>query len=376
MSTNVTNGTISSGHVIADLMSLSTNVISLIIGKFLTMHDISKLDVAYCSKRQRRLLLDILSDNPCIVYDHIKLNGSSRYIDNAFRYIGRRKINVLKLSLNDRVMGQLANLTSIGLVGLTGHCTRLQSLDISHSNIGNCGILAIALHSNSSLKSLDMYGCKNITNISVTEVAKNCPRLEELDIRHCKITDKSIINIASHCSCLLTLKASSCKQITDVSIRRIAKHCLGLRVLDIGWCDKITDISISSIAKYCLGLQELYIRHCGNITDESITQIARKCTDLRLLDLTGLKRITDNSMIAIANTSPLLNTDSCYNITKIAICTSLQSLYVCGCNVTNVGVIKIAQQCTGLQLLHIGSGIDRQCRIDIHRLLPNLRLVG
>ena len=381
MSTNV-SGSISCGNVVAEFMSLSTNVISLIIGKFLTMHDISKLDVAYCSKRQRKLLLDILSDNPCIVYDNIKLKGSSKYVNNAFIYIGSRKINVLKLSLNDRVMGQLTKLTNFGLIGLTGHCTRLQSLDISHSNITNCGVFAIALNTKCSLQSLDMYGCKNITDISVIQIAKHCPRLEQLDIRLCKITDKSVIHIAINCSSLLTLKASGCKQITDASIRRIAKNCPRLLELDIGWCDKITNISISKIAKYCLGLQQLSIGHCYNVNDKSIIQIAIKCTGLRLLDVMGCTRITDDSMIAIANTSPLLNTDSCYNITdtsinKIAICTSLQSLNVCGCNVTNAGIIKIAQQCTGLQLLHIGgSTIDRQCRIDIHRLLPNLRLVG
>jgi len=73
------------------IFSLSLDVISIILSQFLTIFDVSKLDVAYCNRNYRSRLLSILSNNDYIRYDHIHLdNNLGRKINNAMIWLGKR----------------------------------------------------------------------------------------------------------------------------------------------------------------------------------------------------------------------------------------------------------------------------------------------
>lgn len=88
------------------LLSLSNNAIGpiIIVSKYLTIYDLSRLDVAYCNHEMRQELLDILSNNPFIVYDHISFDSYFKHIDNVLTWIGLRKINIISLNPGDGKM--------------------------------------------------------------------------------------------------------------------------------------------------------------------------------------------------------------------------------------------------------------------------------
>ena len=74
------------------LLSLSNDGMGMVvIMNFLTIYDVSKLDVAYCNKQKRHKLLNILSDNPLITYD-IKFQHRFKQFDSVLIWIGLRKI--------------------------------------------------------------------------------------------------------------------------------------------------------------------------------------------------------------------------------------------------------------------------------------------
>lgn len=89
---------ISSDKEPLSLLSLKSDAIGLILSKFLTIHDVSKLDVAYCNYDKRSELLNILSNNPYITYDHITFDDTCKQVDNILIYIGTRKINISSIS--------------------------------------------------------------------------------------------------------------------------------------------------------------------------------------------------------------------------------------------------------------------------------------
>jgi hypothetical protein len=80
------------------LLSLSIDIMSIILTQFLTIYDIGNLDTAYCNKKKRIQLLNILSNNESIQYNHLIFNDSYKSIDNLLIWIGNRKIKILELS--------------------------------------------------------------------------------------------------------------------------------------------------------------------------------------------------------------------------------------------------------------------------------------
>lgn len=211
---------------ILNLLSFSKGTISITISEFMSMYDWSRLDAAYTNKKKRGELLDIykcIYDNQYIVYDSIVFDKSCRHIDNALVWIGNRRVNIISLKvLRESIV------SDYGLIGLSKHCTSLQSLDISGCNeITDIGIMEVA-KSCTSLRSLDISGCHKITGIGIMEVATSCTSLLSLDIRYNKITDNGITLIAKSWTNLQSLDLSNCRNITDTGLTELAKSCTGL----------------------------------------------------------------------------------------------------------------------------------------------------
>ena len=53
------------------LLSISIDVMSIILTQCLTIYDIGNVDTAYCNKKKRIQLLSILSNNDYIQYNHL-----------------------------------------------------------------------------------------------------------------------------------------------------------------------------------------------------------------------------------------------------------------------------------------------------------------
>jgi len=326
----------------ADLLSLSNNAITLILS-MLTVHEVSRVDVAYCNHKKRQKFLSILSDNPCIIYDCVEFDKEFRRVNNALIYIGSRKINVLALSMNNNKY-----CARNGLTGLARHSSSLTSLDISNTSKKNLNIVAGAtqikafneiVSSFPSLTTLKISNNEGVTDTVILELARHCPGLTSLDIssiplqwgwvgngiRRCGITDAGITEFAIHLSNLQELNISYC-EITNIGITAIARSCNSLLVLDISYND-VNDIGITEVARHCFKLQTFNIRECRNITDTSLTEIA----------------------------------------THLA--SSLLDINVQGCNkITNAGIIALARQCSSLT--HITTG--RRNITQVRRLLPNI----
>ena len=189
------------------LLSFSIDIMSIILTQFLTIYDVGKLDTAYCNKKKRIQLLNILSNDESIQYNHLTFNDSNKLIDNLLIWIGNRKIKILELSndekphlynvlTGDRLLGFKSFLTDDGLLGLSRHCIHLKSLNIS--------------------------GCKNITDTSLTEIGRNSIHLKSLNISGCNsITDTVMIEISRNCIHLESLNISGCKNIDTREIQRL-----------------------------------------------------------------------------------------------------------------------------------------------------------
>ena len=399
----------------ADLLSLSNNAITLILS-MLTVHEVSRVDVAYCNHKKRQKFLNILSDNPCIIYDCVKFDKEFRRVNNALIYIGSRKINILALSMNNN-----RYCARNGLIGLARHSSSLTSLDISNINKKELDIVGIATLVKAfneivsrcpSLTTLKTSNNVGVNDKAMLELARHCPGLTSLDISSCPtISYAGIINLARHCPGLTFLNMNKCRGTDDDSLEEISKHLTSLTALDIGgrrWDSNITDTGVIEISKHLTSLTAINLSNQREITDAGITEVAIHLTNLTAINLSYCC-ITNTGITAIAhNCNSLLVLDISYNsvndigITEVARhCFKLQTFNIRGCKnitdtslteiathlasslvdinvqgckkTTDAGIIALARQCASLT--HITTGrrnITETGTTEVRRLLPNI----
>ena len=191
----------------------------------------------------------------------------------------------------------------------------------------------------SELKTLNLYGCQNITDASLSKVARGCSNLQSLNLFDCSnITDASVSEVARRCSNLQSLTLNGCWNITDTSLSGVARGCSNLQALNLLNCSNITDASLLEVARRCSNLQSLDLRHCRkitdaqsvgsskrmfkppltlprmvqqlqsccNITDASVSEVGRGCSNLHSLNLIGCRNITDACKSALQQSHPKL----------------------------------------------------------------------
>ncbi|CAI2190807.1 13331_t:CDS:1, partial [Funneliformis geosporum] len=79
--------------------------------------------------------------------------------------------------------------------------------------VDNEGLSAIA-NSCHKLESLNISGCTEFSEVSICNVIRSCPRLRQLDLCFCEITDITIEKIARLCLNLKYLKLEGCYKIS------------------------------------------------------------------------------------------------------------------------------------------------------------------
>ena len=127
--------------------------------------------------------------------------------------------------------------------------------------------------------------------------------------------------VSAYCFVLRELSISDCDQISDVSLLELARLGPKLRYLSAAKCHRITDRGVSAVAKHCYKLRYLNVRGCEAVSDRSLETLARNCNKLRSLDI-GKCDVTDSGLIQIAEKIP-----------------SLRKLSVRGCEmISDVGV--------------------------------------
>jgi hypothetical protein len=200
------------------------------------------------------------------------------YIDQ-FRYIQHIVIRGWEVQGKFRPYIDLLDSFST-CISIDKHCSSgLQSLSLTNCNITD-NPLIIIFEQCSHIISLKLHYCHRISDTSIISLSHHCTGLQSLNLTVSQITDASIISISTHCTGLQSLNLDQCHQITDASIVSISTHCTVLQSLDLDCFHILTDASVLSISSHCSGLQALHLNRCYQITDASIISISTHCVGL------------------------------------------------------------------------------------------------
>ena len=118
-----------------------------------------------------------------------------------------------------------------------------------------------------------------------------------LNLRGCrKITDSGVAALAIGCKRLQVLSVASCNLVTDESVKLLAEHCVGMRSLNLSMVSKLTDESVQSFGLHSNKLQALNLAGCKLVSEVGICSIADSCRALQVLNVTGCEMVTQNGL--------------------------------------------------------------------------------
>ena len=298
-------------------------------------------------------------------------------------------------------------------------CKRIERLTLANcKSLSDTGVLPL-IEGNQSLLALDFTGLELITNITLTTVATNCPRLQGLNVSGCtQLTDESLSNIARNCRSLKRvgfffhfvffvfahqhrcsrdvsadvpgqIKLNDCSRLTDLSVRAFAYNCRQVLEIDLQNCSLTSDSSVTSLVAHASCLRELRLAHCSLTTDDAWLSVPndRVLETLRILDLTACELLTDVAVAKIVAVAPRLRNlvlAKCKRITDRAVVSiarlgkNLHYVHLGHCSqITDSGVIDLVRACNRIRYIDLACCQRLTDASVIHlAMLPKLRRIG
>ncbi|KFO32317.1 F-box/LRR-repeat protein 15 [Fukomys damarensis] len=89
----------------------------------------------------------------------------------------------------------------------------------------------LARRRGSGLRSLSLAVNANVGDTAVQELARNCPRLEHLDLTGClRVGSDGIRTLAEYCPALRSLRVRHCHHVAEPSLSRLRKRGVDIDV--------------------------------------------------------------------------------------------------------------------------------------------------
>jgi len=106
---------------------------------------------------------------------------------------------------------------------------------------------------------------------------------------------------------MTSLDLSGCRDVTDGPCRKLAKVCSKLTSLDLSRCAKLTDKALRgwSQSPSVEKLQVVRLRGLTQCTDVGVVEVLEKAKRLRIVDLRDISDCTGRSAIALSNCGPV-----------------------------------------------------------------------
>ena len=205
------------------------------------------------------------------------------------------------------------------IVNFLGDMKHLSLID-SMKNITDSAFEPLVLRMK-SLVSLNIPSCINITNLTIQSLVQKevlygykptggLPNMVSLDVSGCpNLNDLSISWLAAGLDGLQVLKMSDCPGNFELGCRNLG-HLKFLTELDISSCPGFTDKALEYMALGGSGrqLRILKFRNMSGASDTGIHEFVTSCTKLHDLDVSGSTNLSDVVLAMILRECKLINT--------------------------------------------------------------------
>ncbi|CAG8768404.1 22118_t:CDS:1 [Dentiscutata erythropus] len=204
----------------------------------------------------------------CLKLLHLSLDACKAITDKCIFKIARSCPNLKYISLAS--LYRDSNIYSESVIEIARSCLNLVYLNLNGQPFINNESICIIARSCVNLQHLDLSFNDIITDEAICAIATGCPDMRSYFLEECKqITNKSIKKIAQLNQNLQKLILTSCYGITNDAVCNIVRSCPNIQNLSFQYIH-ITDKTIYEIAYHCSNLSVLNVKKCPFISDKSI----------------------------------------------------------------------------------------------------------
>jgi hypothetical protein len=247
------------------LFKLPSSILIEICSKYLTIDSVGFLDIAVAETCSRQILLQLFQSADFFFEDN-----RDRYGHDLFSWSKEQGRELCSDSIceyayvtcnhRQEQSNKDAEIFFLWLQKRKKHVSLIGWLNIKDAG------MRVLRESCSTLESLTMYKCDDITDEGIQGIAKG---LLSLSLIRCdQVTGTGIGTGVVECSLLVSLHLTHCNHVNDQGISRIAESCSMLQSVDLTNCDEITDEGVCRLAEGCTMLRSLNLEFCSSITEK------------------------------------------------------------------------------------------------------------
>ncbi|KAF2073114.1 hypothetical protein CYY_005583 [Polysphondylium violaceum] len=217
----------------------------------------------------------------------LNLNDCTGVSDDKLLNISQMQLPLVNIYL------KRCNISDVSVTHLVSNSPKLCTLELSDTKITDATINAIT-NSRLPIKELLLDRCKNITFNSMEKLFRTIHEIRLISLADCPfaINDSTLKTIGKHCHEIHYITLTRNTTITDSGLTSMLKHCNNITELNISQCTNITDTSINQIAHSCQKIRELRMVGLNNVT--SLKSISENCSELVLLDISECHKISSD----------------------------------------------------------------------------------
>jgi hypothetical protein len=182
-------------------------------------------------------------------------------------------------------------------------CTSVERLVLSDCRLLSDTTLSRCLTAmRSTLRHLDVSGCKLLSDNSMRNLAALAIPLSFLDVYYCTLISAPVLGavVAACGASLAHLHLSGTAQADSSLWDAISRHCTSLTHLYARECKRLSGADWIGVAARCTLLEEINAAHCAAMDDAAVIAIVRLCPRLRLLDVSYAEHVTDRALVELA----------------------------------------------------------------------------
>lgn len=265
------------------------------------------------------------------------------------------------------------------ITALVMNNSNLQELYLAHALYVSDNLTQVIGQYCHNLRKLSWSNMDIISDVAFCQIIKGCPNLENISMQTATEADTDPVVPA----------------LTNMTLLAFASYSKKLKVLCFQTCVSTPNLErgLAAIGEGCTELEQLFI-HIGKglvgttaITDAGIMSFAEKRPSIKLISLSGLDALTDVAVSALGTNCTHLQELYLHaqpNITgetSFSTLSNLKSLYqlrVGSCSITDDAVLLLTQACPQLEILvlEVSRNITDVGIVHIANHLTNLQLIG
>ncbi|KAH8359119.1 hypothetical protein KR093_004464 [Drosophila rubida] len=180
----------------------------------------------------------------------------------------------------------LASISLVSLQTLLTHCRQLKKLSLEHAELNDEICFEIA--KNTSLETLNLSMASGLNASNVREMMESLSKLNSLNISWTDLSADAVTALATHVpSNIIRLNAAGCRRVLfDSHVQILQKRCKQLLELDLSDCNSLTPAALTTIMKFN-SLEYLSVSRCYLIPATNFIEL-KNMSSLTYLDIFGM----------------------------------------------------------------------------------------